>query len=179
MALGPTKRIIESDQNCQSETTEHGEVLPYRPPPGIHDPTISLEEYMYYASITRTLESQYELEPSVLRNVLGKLGKKKSRVVVDPVTMIAAENDKEVEESKVQVSDVPSTRPLAVSDEEWDQASRAVRTATWSAVFYLVTADIMGPYSAPWAMAQLGYGPGISIYVIFGLLAGWYVDNRA
>jgi hypothetical protein len=88
------------------------------------------------------------------------------------------------------VDDVQTGDSYAVvSQEEWDQASRACRTATWSAVFYLVTTNIMGPYSVPyvlqeyhidavltllrWAMAQLGYGPGISLYVIFGILAGW------
>jgi hypothetical protein len=36
-----------------------------------------------------------------------------------------------------------------VSDEEWAVASRAARTATWGAVFYLITTDILGPYSVP------------------------------
>lgn len=34
-----------------------------------------------------------------------------------------------------------------ISDKERLQASRAVRTATWGAVFYLITTDILGPYT--------------------------------
>jgi hypothetical protein len=62
---------------------------------------------------------------------------------------------------------------VAVSDGEWHQAQRAARTAGWAAVFYLITTDVLGPYTVPWAMAQMGYGPGISLYAIFGALAGY------
>ncbi|KAL9064071.1 MAG: hypothetical protein Q9157_007969 [Trypethelium eluteriae] len=63
-----------------------------------------------------------------------------------------------------------------ISEQEWLSASRAARTATWGAVFYLITTDILGPFSVPWAMTQLGWGPGVSLYTIFGVLAaysGW------
>ncbi|KAI9694370.1 MAG: hypothetical protein M1820_008970 [Bogoriella megaspora] len=60
-----------------------------------------------------------------------------------------------------------------ISDAEWLAASRAARTATWGAVFYLITTDILGPFSVPWAMTQLGWGPGVSLYTIFGALAGY------
>lgn len=36
-----------------------------------------------------------------------------------------------------------------VTDEEWVHAARAARTATWGAVFYLITTDVLGPYSTP------------------------------
>lgn len=36
-----------------------------------------------------------------------------------------------------------------VSDAEWKNASRAVRTAGWTSVFYLITTDILGPFSVP------------------------------
>jgi hypothetical protein len=42
---------------------------------------------------------------------------------------------------------------------EWLDGSRAARTATWVAIFYLVTTDILGLFSVPWAFPQLGYGP--------------------
>jgi len=37
-------------------------------------------------------------------------------------------------------------------------------------IFYLVTTDILGPFSVPWAMSQLGYVPGFVLYTIFGIL---------
>jgi hypothetical protein len=62
---------------------------------------------------------------------------------------------------------------MHVAEEEWVQASRALRTATWGAVFYLITTDILGPYSVPWAFSQMGYGPGVALYTVFGALAGY------
>ncbi|KAK9674705.1 hypothetical protein K7432_016980 [Basidiobolus ranarum] len=35
------------------------------------------------------------------------------------------------------------------------QAQRALRSASWQAVFYLITTDILGPSSAPWAFSQM------------------------
>ncbi|KAK1750105.1 transmembrane amino acid transporter [Echria macrotheca] len=54
--------------------------------------------------------------------------------------------------------------------------SRALRTAGWISILYLIVTDIFGPFSTPWAFAQLGYGPGIAIYTVFGGLStysGW------
>ena len=56
----------------------------------------------------------------------------------------------------------------AVSQEEWAQAARALRTASWSAVFYLITTDILGPGAVPWSLANMGWVPGIVLYTIFG-----------
>lgn len=40
-----------------------------------------------------------------------------------------------------------TSRTLSIANEEYIQASRAVRTASWGAVFYLITTDVLGPYS--------------------------------
>ncbi|ORX83508.1 hypothetical protein K493DRAFT_342015 [Basidiobolus meristosporus CBS 931.73] len=56
------------------------------------------------------------------------------------------------------------------------QAQRALRSASWQAVFYLITTDILGPSSAPWAFSQLGYAPGVLMFFFMGLAAaytGW------
>ncbi|KAI4251757.1 MAG: hypothetical protein L6R42_008242 [Xanthoria sp. 1 TBL-2021] len=53
------------------------------------------------------------------------------------------------------------------------QASRALRTATWGAVFYLITTDILGPYTTAWAFSQIGYAPASILYFIFGVLAAY------
>ena len=37
----------------------------------------------------------------------------------------------------------------AITDAEYKNASRAMRTAGWSSIFYLVTTDILGPFSTP------------------------------
>lgn len=50
---------------------------------------------------------------------------------------------------------LPDQGRIPITDEEWSRTSRAVRTASWSAVFYLLTMDILGPFSAPWAFAAV------------------------
>lgn len=51
------------------------------------------------------------------------------------------------------------------------QLQRKLRIAKSSAVFFLITTDILGPYNAPYAIAQMGYVPGIILYVLFGVFA--------
>lgn len=65
----------------------------------------------------------------------------------------------------------PSEDQYGVSETEWERAQRATRTATWGTIFYLITTDILGPYNVPWAISQMGYGPGIALYVSFGAFA--------
>ncbi|KIJ62499.1 hypothetical protein HYDPIDRAFT_94547 [Hydnomerulius pinastri MD-312] len=62
---------------------------------------------------------------------------------------------------------------LTITDSEYRAASSSLRTATWGSVFYLITTDILGPYSAPYAFAQVGYGPGVACFVVFGAMAAY------
>ena len=127
------------------------------------DATVTIEEYMYWASITRHEES---LLPKVKGPVAKLLSSNKSDAA-NRNTISGAQ----VSEMKDQKDAPPGA--VAVSDGEWHQAQRAARTAGWAAVFYLITTDVLGPYTVPWAMAQMGYGPGTSLYAIFGALAGY------
>ncbi|KAF5353175.1 hypothetical protein D9757_012658 [Collybiopsis confluens] len=56
-------------------------------------------------------------------------------------------------------------------ERELEQARRALRTATWVSVFYLITTDILGPFNAPFAFSQVGYVPGVILYVVMGGVA--------
>jgi len=43
-------------------------------------------------------------------------------------------------------------------------------------VFYLITTDILGPFGVAFSLATLGWGPGIALYTVFGIMAvfgGW------
>lgn len=51
--------------------------------------------------------------------------------------------------------------------------SHVIRNATWQTVFFLITTDILGPTSAPYALSQLGYVPGGVLFVIMGFAAGY------
>jgi hypothetical protein len=52
-----------------------------------------------------------------------------------------------------------------------ESAYRLMRVASWQIVFYLITTDILGFSSAPYAFQQLGYGPGVLVYTFFFILA--------
>lgn len=148
-----------------------------------HDPSVTTEEYFYYAKLTRAEEAEAPAVHHPKRKILG-FGKNKGVVteagVQTTINMPSTESGSESDEKKVnEKQGSPTGTDLAViSDEEWIQASRAARTATWGAVFYLITTDVLGPYSVPWAMSQMGYGPGVTLYIVFGALArytGWQI----
>jgi hypothetical protein len=130
-----------------------------------HDSSVSFEEYLYWAKVTR---AEQESLPSVKHPVRNLFDRKKGGSVADSHDSPSEKEKIEDPESK----EVATTDYGNVTEHEWSTASRALRTATWSAVFYLITTDILGPYSVPWAIAQMGYGPGIALYTIFGALAG-------
>lgn len=74
-------------------------------------------------------------------------------------------SEKGGDEREVQVS------PSSVTDYEKQRAYRVLRVASWQAIFYLITTDILGFSTAQEAFAELGYGPGVLVYAFFYLLA--------
>ncbi|KAG8215668.1 transmembrane amino acid transporter protein-domain-containing protein [Butyriboletus roseoflavus] len=83
---------------------------------------------------------------------------------------LARDQDSFVSEKKAE-SDEAAV--LAVTPAEYRAASGSLRTASWGAVFYLITTDILGPYTTPFAFAQVGYGPGVACFVVFGVMAAY------
>ncbi|KAJ3498815.1 hypothetical protein NLG97_g825 [Lecanicillium saksenae] len=77
----------------------------------------------------------------------------------------------EMSSEKVAPSLAQADSSAASLDEEWKTAARAMRTAGWSSIFFLVTTDILGWSSTPFVFASVGYGTGVALYVIFGLAA--------
>ncbi|KAF2011702.1 hypothetical protein BU24DRAFT_398423 [Aaosphaeria arxii CBS 175.79] len=133
----------------------------------LHDPLITFEEYVYFAKLEREYEKslpssgQYTSLKSVLTRTTA------TRTV--DISSLAADGGA----TKATEAGDASASSALVTDDEWHNASRAMRTATWGAVFYLITTDVLGPYSVPWALSQMGYGPGAVLYTIFGALAGY------
>ncbi|KAE9365930.1 amino acid transporter-like protein [Stipitochalara longipes BDJ] len=141
----------------------------------IHDPSVTFEEYFYYATITRAEEKIANERhvaaagpksfKSVIKNRFSK-GHVETTAPDSPTTENNSNGEKTEHDEK---GVVPDRRNLGgVTDSEWKNASRAIRTAGWSSVFYLITTDILGPFSVPWAFAQMGYGPGVALYTVFG-----------
>jgi hypothetical protein len=106
----------------------------------VHDPDITFEEYHYYAKLTRAEEDSH---PKTGRetSILSLIFPSKSDGGVQPAS---------AGEHKVDGA--------IVTDEEWTNASRALRTATRGAIFYLITTDILGPFALPYAFATMGWG---------------------
>ena len=156
----------------------------------LHDPSVTIEEYMYWAKLTRVDEdrlygpgSDYQgIDGPATRFVNEKILRKPvaSREIPAPRLSISAQGEPQIESKAIgeskdasdsKDSSVRGSEPMVITDEEWINASRAARTATWAAVFYLITTDILGPFSTGWSFSQLGYGPGIALFTIFGGLS--------
>lgn len=130
----------------------------------LHDPAVKLEEYYYYALKTREVEKGYESPKLPWRQILSR--NKEARNIND-------EQDAEVTEHVTNVNFAKRENRLLISDQEWENASRALRTASWGAAFYLITTDILGPFGVGFALGTLGWGPGIALYTVFGFFAGY------
>ncbi|TVY83168.1 hypothetical protein LSUE1_G004759 [Lachnellula suecica] len=130
-----------------------------------HDPAVTFEEYYYYAQKTREEEKLFETPSTSWKHVLLK---KKA----EPEAINEAPQDDSSNTLTAQNFANRANR-LEISDEEWAKASRTLRTASWGACFYLITTDILGPYSVGFAMGTLGWGPGIGLFTVFGFMAGY------
>lgn len=125
-----------------------------------HDPSVTFEEYIYYASITRAEEKIANERhvaaagPKSFKKVLFNRFSKGRQLSADSpsATDNGSTGEKHDEKGVTPAPvDAPATRGNlgGVSDSEWKNASRAIRTAGWSSVFYLITTDILGPFSVP------------------------------
>jgi len=126
----------------------------------LHDPDVTFEEYHYYALRTRAEEDELE------RNDTGKTGlrqvifpPKSTPAFKDPHATYAAESDspeRDPEKRSAAINDLnlsTKVNRMAITDTEWTNASRAFRTATWAACFYLITTDILGPFGIGYVRA--------------------------
>ena len=83
-----------------------------------YDPDVTFEEYHYYANKTREEESTYEPPKFSLRDIVSKPDL--------------------AEESHLSARDFADENRLHISDEEWTNASRSFRSASWGACKYLI-----------------------------------------
>lgn len=141
------------------------------PKHSVRDPSVTFEEYMYWARLTRSEES--------IANQAHLSARKSEKISDDLRAQRSSEKHDSVSEQPVQVKgqavavadDGHPTMMRRTTQQDWAQAERALRTTSWGAVFFLITTDILGPMTTPWAFAQTGYGPGVALYSVFGALA--------
>lgn len=137
------------------------------------DSSITFEDYRWWAARAREFEKSIPANAGFtsLMQVIG-LGASNKKAELHP-DVPHSDSDRDVSNEKDDVTksagDVdlstgghdnppPYAKPptgtssagnYAVTEAEWAQAQRAGRTASWGAIFYLLTTDILGPYSAP------------------------------
>lgn len=121
---------------------------------------ISFAEYMHYASITRAREKvandEYlrERGPTTLKcriKDMLKTGRQGSQELeADSPYTSEKDNTGQKDHSVVQTLALDSTAPsVQAPPSELHTANRALRTAGWGSMFYLITLDIMGPSNTP------------------------------
>ncbi|KAI6011848.1 hypothetical protein EDC04DRAFT_2871005 [Pisolithus marmoratus] len=126
-----------------------------------HDPhgtKPNFETYLYYAKQQREKEAAESKSDDVERGFWANLLWGKTNERLAPTNL--------PDDKKGGVA-------RSVSDAEYRAASSALRTASWGSVFYLITTDILGPYTTPWAFSQVGYGPGVACFIAFAIMAAY------
>ncbi|SOV08725.1 related to neutral amino acid permease [Ustilago sp. UG-2017a] len=169
----------KKEETYQSDLPGQG-VTGLAPVPAMYEASpnsgVSLEEYMFYAQIQREQEKLY-----------GTAG---ISVEADaPHASAYLENakrgsDEKVSQSSTFIHDKPQVNNTDASTfdqleglsevgKESRNAHRAIKTASWVGIFYLITTDILGPYGAPYAMSQNGWVTGNVMYIVMGFCAWW------
>ena len=125
------------------------------------DPRVTFEEYIYWAKIERAEELEAnriyveERGPlSVSKVIKGRFSKgihheNKKKMAQQAITQSdsGSGSDEKSGFGVVGAKDTPSS--MAVSPEEWKQAARALKTASWGTIFFLITTDILGWSTTP------------------------------
>jgi hypothetical protein len=137
---GGDPRLHQAEQEKQASLAAEAGLRPHQRP--IHDSSISFEEYHHYAQKTRAEELNYPATGHETK-LLSLLFPSKSDGGMVRQTDGDSNGSSKRHDDKGRTL---STRG-PVSDEEWNNASRALRTATRGAIFYLITTDILGPFA--------------------------------
>jgi hypothetical protein len=112
------------------------------------------EDYLHFAALQRLAEETNNTDSNrpadeAIEQPLGKSN------------WLTRFSDYKGQNVNVNVRSVESPAPPTADELERENTSRALRLASWSTVFYLITTDILGPFNAPYAIAQVGWVPGI------------------
>jgi hypothetical protein len=109
-----------------------------------HDPSVTFEEYHYYALKTREIQDTEARSNTQKKGILQILFPPKSTKIDISTDSPSSGGDGEKVSGETPTTD--ENGRILISDREWTNASRAVRTASWAACFYLITTDILGPF---------------------------------
>lgn len=125
------------------------------------DHTVTYEEYVFWAKLEREMEVEenkvFQTEhgsplKDSIKNKFSSAGRTKAKADKEARLQTLRELDEKKGPSGVITesdNDQPATSALKVSDAEWRNAARALRTASWGQMFFLITTDVLGWSSAP------------------------------
>ena len=119
----------------------------------LHDKSITFEEYHYYALQSRAEE---DLDHRTGKNANETRGFLSTLTGKGPSSEASDEKRRRSTVPDINLS-TPDNRAI-ITEEEWTNASRAIRTATAGSIFFLITTDILGPFALPYAFATTGWG---------------------
>lgn len=119
---------------------------------------VSFEEYLHYASITRAEERLADEAyrnargPSTIKSLLldsFRMSPKGPKAVSKPDRQVKGPSQ-DTDEKNIQAAS-PNTGSIhsPLGSTELHTANRALRTAGWGSIFYLITTDILGPSNTP------------------------------
>ena len=111
---------------------------------------VAFEDYLFYAALQR--EEENNGQKIFLPNP-------ETNIQVDTQFASGSKTDRVAEKPR----HVP---PMTQDQQERAEATRALRIASWMSAFFLLTADIVGPFTAPFAIAQVGWIPGAILFVL-------------
>lgn len=135
----------------------------------LHDSSVTLEEYMYYAEKTRAEEDAVAATKpptTFMELIFPSKGTARRIEGFKPTEKEAKENP------PANPNAAASGNKLLITDLEWTNASRALRSASAAACFYLITTDILGPFGVGFSIGTMGWGEGIGLFTLFGICAG-------
>lgn len=126
--------------------------------------TPSFEALLHYAALQRLREDDMFNVPEAQRNTF------MTRIFAPKPPTSGSEIHSDIDIEKPSSRHIPHLSST-VSEEEKRMAQRAFRTAAWVSVFYLITTDILGPFSTGWAFSQVGIVSGGLLNVSLGIIA--------
>ncbi len=187
--MGVKNFIHEETAHTSNKQETHQSDLPGQgvpglaPVPAVYEDApitgVSLEEYMFYAQIQREQEILYGAAGvSVESDAPHGAGYLDSAREKQSSSEKVSEHGTVVGASKPHIGNTDASTfdqldGLSDMQKEQRNAHRAIKTATWVSVFYLITTDILGPYGAPYAMSQNGWVTGNVMYIVMGFCAWW------
>ena len=143
------------------EKVGHESLFSYDPNSNSQSTDVEFEDYLYFAAVQRRAEDlatmpASEIEKVEKRNWFNRLSEHKGQNV------------------NIDVKGIVNPIPATQDELERENASRALRLASWASVFYLITTDILGPFNAPFAISQTGWVPGTMSRLF---LICWFISS--